>query len=789
MHTPNKVLFSIALLIFGSGPVAPAAVFSADSPQSVARLQEAFDASPAQKKALYAEVIRLGGPDTAPDSLARLARAVALLQQSMDAEDELVDEMTRSAPGISRVPFQAPAFIGDSRLAAEEIGSLVPVFPFASAYEAYALAVAAHWQDGRALLEASHRYAQRFPLSRFGRRLYLLAGCRLLLDRNYALARESFEALWRESPASGQALDAFQLAYKLNGAGGLKLSADEMLAWAATQGRNGHNQLLDVIKRFPRTPECERAYLLIFRNFNNGFSARTLSRNRSLAAQLDRHYDQFSGQFPQSEYLPEVLLLYSEFNYRCGKRCQAISRKNDYSWRHYKNQSRRRTAGTYGGYAAGHFSRVTQVDSICIKRLDGTPVFFRAALNYALSLVEEDRYAEALGRLALLLSNRPPAELETLIASWAGLLYYHEGRFQAADDLLSKYEDQSRSAHEGWKRLMLFLGKSRLALGDKSRAALALATLARISPYGYHGIRARALKDGLIEETIPFWISSLPVIALPRFPDTLSTVGREVDETARHWQELGFFAEAAYVYSHGLSLAPDDLLLRFRLHENYYRAGWFHRILLNFRGPFNDFLLSGGRGLPENFWRVAYPNPPANVELIVAEGARRGIPPGLITAVIRQESNFHPRAKSHAGAVGLMQLLPTVGRRLSSGMGLGQLTVSRLYEPEVNIKLGVKFLAGNLARYEGNIALAISSYNADPRNLPAWIERSHPAGIKEDFDLDLFIELIPLEETYNYNLQVLTNFWRYQELGGEHKDLFNWKLLQFSPVKNIDSGN
>ena len=91
----------------------------------------------------------------------------------------------------------------------------------------------------------------------------------------------------------------------------------------------------------------------------------------------------------------------------------------------------------------------------------------------------------------------------------------------------------------------------------------------------------------------------------------------------------------------------------------------------------------------------------------------------------------------------------------------------------------MKFLASNLSKYNGNIALAISSYNADPRNLPAWLERSHPRG-SDDFDLDLFIELIPLEETYDYNIQVLTNFWRYQELNGEKENLFSWKIPAYS---------
>jgi soluble lytic murein transglycosylase len=208
-------------------------------------------------------------------------------------------------------------------------------------------------------------------------------------------------------------------------------------------------------------------------------------------------------------------------------------------------------------------------------------------------------------------------------------------------------------------------------------------------------------------------------------------------------------------------------------------------VLRGFRRPFREYLARGGMGMPGNFWDIAFLNPEENIGTIRREGERRGIPPGLITAVMRQESNFHPSARSHAGALGLMQLLPSVGRNLARGEGIGRVTTRRLYDPEVNIRLGTKFLSMNLDRYEGNIALAISSYNADPRNLPAWLERSHPAGSGEDeFDLDLFIELIPLEETYHYNMIVLTNYWRYQELGGEKQNLFAWKLFNFSEVKS-----
>ena len=143
---------------------------------------------------------------------------------------------------------------------------------------------------------------------------------------------------------------------------------------------------------------------------------------------------------------------------------------------------------------------------------------------------------------------------------------------------------------------------------------------------------------------------------------------------------------------------------------------------------------------------------------------------------MRQESNFHPSAKSHAGAVGLMQLLPSVGRRLARSAGLGNVSSSMIYSPEINIIAGTSYLAQSLKKYDGNIALALSTYNADPRNLPVWLDRMRGESEDDFFDLDLFVELIHLEETQDYNRKVLSNYWRYQEIYGENKLDFAWKL-------------
>ena len=150
--------------------------------------------------------------------------------------------------------------------------------------------------------------------------------------------------------------------------------------------------------------------------------------------------------------------------------------------------------------------------------------------------------------------------------------------------------------------------------------------------------------------------------------------------------------------------------------------------------------------------RDAFPLPRTRAFREDLEG---GPEPALMLAVARQESLFDPAARSPAGAMGLMQLMPgtalSTARELGVPFAKGRLTT----DPDYNVRLGASYLRGQLSRFDDEPALALAAYNAGPARVAGWLEVNGDPRGRDRYRLIDWIEQIPFAETRNYVQRVL----------------------------------
>jgi soluble lytic murein transglycosylase len=151
--------------------------------------------------------------------------------------------------------------------------------------------------------------------------------------------------------------------------------------------------------------------------------------------------------------------------------------------------------------------------------------------------------------------------------------------------------------------------------------------------------------------------------------------------------------------------------------------------------------------------------PVAYGDAIRAEATARGIDPALVAALIHQESSFNPRATSRAGAVGLMQVLPSVGADIAKARGMTSYERVLLYQPDVNVRLGMAHLDAMLRQYP-RVEYALAAYNAGGTPVRRWRQK------RGTDDPELFIERIPYDETRDYVRTLLRNQAMYRTLYG-----------------------
>ncbi len=135
--------------------------------------------------------------------------------------------------------------------------------------------------------------------------------------------------------------------------------------------------------------------------------------------------------------------------------------------------------------------------------------------------------------------------------------------------------------------------------------------------------------------------------------------------------------------------------------------------------------------------------------------------PGLVHAIVRQESNFSPTAVSSAGARGLMQLMPATAQHVAKKLGVRHTHEKLTTDPAYNVRLGTTYLQELIDRFDGSYVLAIAAYNAGSGRVASWL-KTYGDPRSAAIDTIDWIELIPIQETRNYVQRVLENLHIYR---------------------------
>jgi len=148
------------------------------------------------------------------------------------------------------------------------------------------------------------------------------------------------------------------------------------------------------------------------------------------------------------------------------------------------------------------------------------------------------------------------------------------------------------------------------------------------------------------------------------------------------------------------------------------------------------------KSIPLVYWRILFPKP--WWETIKTESAKNNLDPYLVASLIRQESEFDPSVVSYANAYGLMQLLPSTGKTLAREEGISHFETFQLLDPEMNIRLGTRYLRQMLDKFGGVQEYALAAYNAGDGRVVDWQSAGPYNGIDE------FVESIPFTQTREY---------------------------------------
>ncbi|MFH1825808.1 MAG: tetratricopeptide repeat protein [bacterium] len=338
---------------------------------------------------------------------------------------------------------------------------------------------------------------------------------------------------------------------------------------------------------------------------------------------------------------------------------------------------------------------------------------------------------------------------------WAtGNLYYKKGDYKKAYETFGlAIGSQPEKARD---EILFWAAKSAARSGDREQAIAAYKSAVAFHDHTYYGYRAR--------EELKKYGLEIKTAAVPEVKDLIAGINGLSAETISHekkYRELlavGLDEEAAEEASFIEDKVPVTEKDRVQLakYHSFIMKGKFAKPIFFADQKLNQAEEAGTLDqIDPRMWRFAYPR--GYWQYVEKYAKEYGLDPYLVYAVIREESRFKERALSHASAHGLMQIIPSTGRLIANALGM-RYSRWNMYQPRVNIQMGCYYLAQTIKRFDGNVSLALAGYNGGPNRVSKWL-KNYP-----QFDLDEFVEDIPLTETRNYVKKVMKSYYGYKRV-------------------------
>lgn len=273
-------------------------------------------------------------------------------------------------------------------------------------------------------------------------------------------------------------------------------------------------------------------------------------------------------------------------------------------------------------------------------------------------------------------------------------------------------------------RWQYWLARSQEELGNKQAAEETYKTLLMDRDF-YSFLSADRLQQ-------PYQMNHIPISFEQSELDNFSQ--RPAVARLKEFYQLNMDLEARrQAYALKLKLSPKELQLLATLTHQW---GWHNQtIALLGKAKYWDAL--------DLRFPIVYDN------AILKASKKNGLDPSWLFGLARQESAFNPKARSHVGATGLMQLMPKTGKLIARLINQPLKNTSELLNPNRNIQLGSAYLRRMYDKNQHNPVLATASYNAGPHRIKRWLP-------EHDLPADIWIENIPFTETRRYTQRVLS---------------------------------